>query len=196
MTISNEAIRLTRAQVVALGPCSESRIPKFGRRKTMTASQALDAGASVDDLLWVAGRLGRKDLCVRFALACAQRVAHLNPDARVQAALDATASWLADPTEENRAAAWAAAWAARAARAAWDASNAAAWAAGDAAGDASNAAAWAAGDAAWAARAARAAASNAWDAAWDARAASNAGAGAAVAAEREAQRAIFKEIFG
>ena len=181
MTISNEAIRLTRAQVVALGPCSESRIPKFGRRKTMTASQALDAGASVDDLLWVAGRLGRKDLCVRFALACAQRVAHLNPDARVQAALDATASWLADPTEENRAAAWAAAWAARAARAAWDASNAAAWAAGDAA---------------WAARAARAAASNAWDAAWDARAASNAGAGAAVAAEREAQRAIFKEIFG
>ena len=131
MTVSNEAIRLTRAQVVALNPCSENHIPDFGRRKSMTASQALDAGTTIPNLLWVAGRLGRKDLCVRFALACAQRVAHLNPDARVQAALDATAAWLADPTDRNKAAAWAAdtaAWAAdaaaRAARAAEDAEDA------------------------------------------------------------------------
>ena len=169
MTASNEAIRLTRAQVVALNPCSENHIPDFGRRKSMTASQALDAGTTIPNLLWVAGRLGRKDLCVRFALACAQRVAHLNPDARVQAALDATAAWLADPTDRNKAAAWAAASAARAA--AW----AAAWAARvSAAASAAEYAAWAAASAARAAR--------------DAEDAED--------AEREAQRAIFKEIFG
>ena len=169
MTVSNEAIRLTRAQVVALNPCSENHIPDFGRRKSMTASQALDAGTTIPNLLWVAGRLGRKDLCVRFALACAQRVAHLNPDARVQAALDATAAWLADPTDRNRAAAWAAARAA---------ARAAAWAARAAdAAEAADTASWAADAAAWAARAA--------DAAEDAE-----------DAEREAQRAIFKEIFG
>ena len=172
MTASNEAIRLTRAQVVALNPCSENHIPDFGRRKSMTASQALDAGTTIPNLLWVAGRLGRKDLCVRFALACAQRVAHLNPDARVQAALDATAAWLADPTDRNRAAAEDAAFAARAA--AW----AAAWAARvSAAASAAEYAAWAADTAARAARAAE-----------DAEDAED--------AEREAQRAIFKEIFG
>ena len=172
MTASNEAIRLTRAQVVALNPCSENHIPDFGRRKSMTASQALDAGTTIPNLLWVAGRLGRKDLCVRFALACAQRVAHLNPDARVQAALDATAAWLADPTDRNRAAAWASGVLARAA------ARAAAWAAR--AADAAEAADTAARAADAAARAARAAedAEDAED------------------AEREAQRAIFKEIFG
>lgn len=116
-------IKLTRAQVVALGPCSENRIPDFGRRKSMTAAQALEAGATIDDLLWVAGRLGRKDLIVHFALACAQRVAHLNPDPRVGGALGAAAAWVADPSEENRTAAWAAGAAGAAARAA-------AWAAG------------------------------------------------------------------
>jgi len=165
-----DTIKLTRDQVVALGPCSEDRIPNFGRRKSMSAAQALEAGATIDDLLWVAGQLGRKDLCVKFALACAQRVAHLNPDPRVPAAIDAAAAWVADPSEENRAAARAAGDAARAAGDAW----AAAWAAGAADG-----AAGAAGDAAWAAGdAARAAARAAGD------------------AEREAQRAIFLEIFG
>ena len=161
-----DTIKLTRDQVVALGPCSEDRIPNFGRRKSMSAAQALEAGATIDDLLWVYGQLGRKDLCVKFALACAQRVAHLNPDPRVPAAIDAAAAWVADPSEENRAAA----------RAAGDAAWAA-WAAAGAAGDA------AAGAAAWAA--AGAAARAAW-----------AAARAARAAEREAQRAIFLEIFG
>jgi hypothetical protein len=163
-------ITLTRDQVAALRPCSD-RSHLFGRRKKMGARQALKAGASVDDLLWVANKLGRRDLCVRFALACAQRVAHLNPDPRVQAALDATQAWLDSPTPETDAARAAARDAARAAArdaawAAWDA----AWAAGDA-----GAAAWAAWDAARAA-------------AWD--------AGDAGAAEREAQRLIFLEIFG
>ena len=182
------AIALTPAEVAALRPCSD-RSHLFGRRKKMNARQALEAGASIADLLWVADKLGRKDLCVRFALACAQRVAHMNPDPHVQAALDATARWLDDPTPENyaaraaaRAAAGAAARAAAGAAAraaAWAAAGAAAWAAaGDAAGDAARAAAWdAAGDAVRAA--ARAAA---WAAAGD--------------AELDEQRRIFLEIFG
>ena len=110
-------IRLTKAELTALDPCGlDDRLKLFGRRKSMDARQALEAGVSIDDLLWVAGSLGRKDLCVRYALACAQRVAHLNPDPRVQAALDATAAWIADPSEVNRDAARDAAWdAARAA---------------------------------------------------------------------------------
>ena len=100
------AITLTREQLIALDPCDmDERLKLFGRRKSMNAAQALKAGASIEDLLWVAGKLGRKDLCVRFALACAQRVAHLNPDPRAQAALDATAAWIADPSEENEDAA-------------------------------------------------------------------------------------------
>ena len=202
------AIALTPAEVAALRPCSD-RSHLFGRRKKMNARQALEAGASIADLLWVADKLGRKDLCVRFALACAQRVAHMNPDPRVQAALDATARWLDDPTPENyaaraaaraaagaaaRAAAGAAAWAA-----AWAAAGAAARAA---AGAAARAAAWAAaGAAAWAAAgdaAGDAARAAAWDAAGDAvRAAARAAAWAAAGdAELDEQRRIFLEIFG
>jgi hypothetical protein len=161
-------IKLTRDQVKALRPCSDSHIPDFGRRKAMTAAQALAAGATIEDLLWVADKLGREDLCARFGLECAQRVAYLNSDPRVQAALDATQAWLDNPGPET-AAARAAAWAA--ARAA---ARAAAWAAARAAARA------AAGDAARAA--ARAAARDAaWAAAW--------------AAEQAEQRKIFLRIF-
>ena len=190
------AIALTPAEVAALRPCSDCS-HLFGRRKKMNARQALEAGASIADLLWVADKLGRKDLCVRFALACAQRVAHMNPDPRVQAALDATARWLDDPTPENYAARAAARDAAgdAARAAARDAAGDAAWAA------ARDAARAAAGDAAWAAAmaaagdAARAAArAAAGDAAWAAvRAAAWAAAGDA---ELDEQRRIFLEIFG
>jgi len=135
----------TRAQIAALKPCSLGKLGVFKGRDALTVAEALEAGASIDDLLWVAGRLGLKTECVRFAIACARRVAHLNPDPRVQAAIDAAQAWMDNPTDDNRAA-WAAAWnaaweaecAARAARAAGDAARAA-W---DAAG-----AARAAGDA-------------------------------------------------
>lgn len=131
-------IALTRDQALALKPCSATKVPKF--TGTMNAAQALEAGVSIDDLLWVAGKLGCKELCVDFALRCTQRVAHLNPDPRVRAALDATAAGLADPSEENKVSARAdgaagAAWVAEAAaRAAWvaeaaEAAEAAAWAA-------------------------------------------------------------------
>lgn len=65
----------TRAQIAALKPCSLDKLRVFKGRKTLTVAEALEAGASIDDLLWVAGRLGLKTECVRFAIACAQRVA-------------------------------------------------------------------------------------------------------------------------
>ena len=173
----DKIMTLTKAQLRKLGPCAmapyEHLFPTA--RTRVTARQALDGGVSIPDLLWVAAQMGRKDRCVRFALECAQRVAHLNTDPRVQAALDATKAWLDDPCEATARAAgdaaraawaaWAAAWDARAARAAWAA--------------------------AWAARAA------AWAAAWDARAARAAWAAARAAwdAEEQAQREIFIRIF-
>jgi hypothetical protein len=102
-------ITLTLAQLEALNPCDfEGRKALYGRKRSLSAVQALEAGASISDLLWVAGRLGRKDLCVRFALLCAQRVAHLNSDPRVQAAIDAGFAWLNSPMGAAARAAWAA----------------------------------------------------------------------------------------
>ena len=78
-------------------------------------------------------------------------------DDRPRKAIEAAQTWLKNPTEKNRVAAWAAG---DAAGAAWAAAGDAAWAARAAAGDvagaawaarAALAAAWAAGDAAWAA---------------------------------------------
>lgn len=125
-------VSITREQLREMNPCGlEARMKLFGRRKSLSARHALAAGATVPDLLWVASRLGRKRECVQFALRCAQRVAHLNPDPRVQAALDATQAWIDAPTDAG--AAGAAAWDAGAARAAaWAAARAAARAAEEA----------------------------------------------------------------
>lgn len=168
---------ITKAQLIEMRPCGlAERLARFGAKEEMTVAEALEAGFSVSDILWVAGALGLKAQCVEFAIRCAKRVAHLNADPRVAAAIEAAKAWLAEPSEENRAAAEAAraraaeaAWAARARAAAWTA-----WAAADA--DAADAAAArAAQDAAAAARAAR--------------------ARAGPAIEAEAQRADVIEIF-
>jgi len=138
----------------------------------MSAKQALEAGVSIADLLWVAAKLGHRDLCVRFALACARRVEHLSANPRVKACNDATQAWLDDPCERTRKAA---------ANAAYDAANAA---------NAPNAA--------YAARYAARYAADAADAAYAAYAAAYAAADAAAAArqrERDEQRRLFLEIF-
>ena len=101
-----DMITLTRREVVALGPCSLRRIPVYRGRKALSAGDALEAGVPVEDLLWVASKLGLVRECVQFALACAKEVAHLNLDPRVQAAIDATQAWLDNPTAD--AAEWAA----------------------------------------------------------------------------------------
>lgn len=145
-------LQITRKELLALRPCNaESRAALFVDDATpLTMQEALDKGVLIPDLLWVAARLGRVDLCVRFALACASRVAYLNTDPCVQAALDATQAWLDNPCQETADAAARAAYVARAAtraatRAAARAARAAARAAYAAyAADAADAAAYAA----------------------------------------------------
>lgn len=96
------ALSITRDELLAFNPCGGAdRLALFGRRKSLTAAQALKAGASVRDVLWVVGRMGRKDLCVRFALAAAQRVAHLDRTGTAQPCLDAAGAYVADPSEPN-----------------------------------------------------------------------------------------------
>lgn len=154
--------KLTRAELTALGPCDlDAALALFGRRESVTARQALDAGATVSDLLWVLGALGRGDLCARFAIGEARAVAHLNSNPRVMAAIVAAERCLDDPSEENRDAAADAAWAAAseaaastAARAAARAARAAGWAARAAAGGLGGRARLEALGAAWAAEAA------------------------------------------
>lgn len=169
-------ITLTRAEVEALKPCSLDKLDVFKGRNRLNAREALEAGASVDDLLWVAGKLGLKRECVQFAVAVAERVAHLNPDPRVGAALDAARAWLADPSDDKRAAAFAAGRAARAAAYATKAVIATPDTAATYAARAANAAAFIDTTAFYAAT-------------YAARAASR------DAAEREAQRGIFISIF-
>jgi len=190
-------IKLTYQQVVDLKPCSVLKIPSFGTLRTMSAIQALDAGVSISDLLWVAAKLDRQDLCVQFALACAKRAVHLNTAPPVQRALDAAQAWLDNPNRGT----------ANTAAAAFSAANAAAYTA-SAANAAANAAAYAAAYTANAASAytAAAAASAANTAAYAANAAAYAAAafsaasllerGAAKERERVEQRRIFLSIFG
>ena len=125
----------------------------------------------LDDALWccrVEPQYAREHRL--FAVACARRVEHLNPDPRVKNATDVAERYAnGQATDEELRTAWFAAWAAwaagdardaaptarNAAQAAWAATRDATWASGDAA----LAAAWASGDAAGEA---------AWAAAWDA----------------------------
>ncbi|UVS95681.1 hypothetical protein [Burkholderia glumae] len=136
----------------------------------------------LDDALWSLRCCSGIDRDARlFAVWCARQVEHLMEDQRSKDALDVAERFAnSEATEEERAAAWAAA---------WDAARAAAW---DAARDAARAAAWAAAradarDAAWdAARDAAWAAAR--DAAWDA------ARDAAWAAARAAQAEMFARM--
>ncbi len=123
-------LTITRDQLAALKPCDLPRRLALFRGDMLSVPEALGRGAKISEVLWVVGRLGEKARCVQFAIRCARRVAHLNPDPRVQAALDAASAWLADPSEENRVKA----------RIAADAANAAAANAADAAAAAAAAA--------------------------------------------------------
>jgi hypothetical protein len=205
------ALRLRRAcesrythLVAALGP-------EWGDDDPIPLTRILDING-LDDAIW-ALRANLHPEAAKYSrlYACdsAERVAHLNLDPRVQAAIDtgrryahgeatdyelsaaadAARSAEADGYAAGCAAGYAAGCAAgyAAARAAWDdAARAAAKAADAAWGDAARAAANAAGYAGYAARTVRAAARAAWDAA----------ARAAGCAEREWQEAHFRKMFG
>jgi hypothetical protein len=141
---------ITKEELEALNPCDlDERLKLFGGRERLTVAHALEAGVTVSDVLWTAGRMGHKAECVRFAVACAESVAHLSHDPRVRAAIEAAKAWIASPTEENAAATYVAAYAAdaagvvaahRGARAAAYAARTASYAAADAAAYAADAA--------------------------------------------------------
>ena len=152
--MTTQPITLTLTQLRELEPCHlERHEPLFEAKPSMTVRQALEAGVSIPDLLWVAGRLNLKSQIVAFVARVAREVAHLNSDPRVMAAIKAAEAWVREPSEGNREAAANAADAARAAtRAAW-------------ATAAARAATWVALAAAWAARATAEAAWAAADAA-------------------------------
>ncbi len=177
---------ITVKQIMKWKPC-----PEYPKKRVIeligdgkTPLEICDLNIPSEDRLWVLLRLEIIPELKLHELACdfAQAVAHLNPDPRVQAVIDAKRKWIkGEITNEELAAARAAALAARdaawdAALAAGDAARVAAWvAAGVAAGYAAGVAACDARDAALAAwDAARdAARDDAWVAAgvaaWDAR---------------------------
>ena len=103
--MTNKPLSINKTDLLALKPCDPAqRAALFGRRKSLTAAQAFEAGATIRDVLWVLGKLGRKDLCIEFALQCAQRVAPLDKRGTAQPCIDATRAYVAEPTEENLAA--------------------------------------------------------------------------------------------
>lgn len=71
-------VTLEVGDLIDMQPCDLSkRLALFGERKRLTVRQALKAGASVSDILWVAGRLKLRDQIVEFAKRAAAEVAHL-----------------------------------------------------------------------------------------------------------------------
>ena len=182
MTKSGFEFAMTLAAVRKLSPCKASYdrvaaiLPKHGK---ITASQARDAGCTLDDMVWLASTLARVNPAVErrvmhWAADCAAHVLHIyerdHPtDRRPRAVIKASRDF-ADGKINTAALAAARAAAREAARdaagaAAWDAAWAATWeAAWDAAGAAARAAARdAARDATWeAARAAARAAEEQW----------------------------------
>jgi hypothetical protein len=186
------AITTTLNRIRAHSPCLEgwkellSGLGKTSADDEPLAYSKIAEINGIDDALWCCRAEPQHwKIWHLYAVWCGRQVQHLMTDPRSVAALDVAerhANGLA--TDEELAAARAAAWAAARA-AAWAAARGAAWeaawdaawaAAGAAARDAAGGAAWAAaGDAAWAAAGAAArdaaggaAGGAAWDAAWDA----------------------------
>jgi len=105
-------ITLTRQQLIDLKPCDLSeRLKLFGVRDKLTIRQAIKAGATVSDLLWVAGRRGPEALpsIVTFARNAAARAP---ADAAYAASSSARAAAYA-ASSSARAAEYAARYAAR-----------------------------------------------------------------------------------
>ncbi|MCA8376319.1 hypothetical protein LGM80_23430 [Burkholderia multivorans] len=160
----------------------------------------------IDDALWSLRCVSGADRDIRlFAVWCVRQVEHLMQDQRSKDALDVAERFAnGNASDEELAAAWAAArdaardaaWDA-ARTAAWDAARATAWAAArDAAWDAARTAAWDAARATARAAAWDAARDAARDAAWDAArtAAWDAARATAWAAARAAQTEMFKRM--
>ena len=69
--------RLTKTELLNLKPCDkEARIATFGKANSMNAKEAFDAGFTISDLCWVAGKLKQNKKLVLFAKKCAESVSH------------------------------------------------------------------------------------------------------------------------
>lgn len=77
--------KISYAELSAFSPCGD-REPLFKGKSTLTVRQAIKAGASVGDILWVAGRLGLGRLCAEFANRCSARCASYPDSAAATAA--------------------------------------------------------------------------------------------------------------
>ena len=174
-------IYTTLNKIRSHGPCSDGwtkLLRHLGKTQAddepVSLLTILDSNG-LDDALWCLRAVDGHEREMRlYAVWCARQVQHLMTDPRSVAALDVAERHAnGEATDEELAAAWAAAWDA-ARDAAWYAARAAAW------------------DAAWAA-----ARDAAWAAARDAaRAAARAAVRAAArAAARDAQAAEFRRVF-
>lgn len=66
---------LTYEELRSLGTCNLERYRElFKGRETLNVAEALDAGATVEEILWVAMKLGYRRECLSFALKCRDRV--------------------------------------------------------------------------------------------------------------------------
>ena len=130
---------MTWAQIKALDPCLSERdavrrllkakFPDYQTR-ALTLQDAADAGVSLNNLIWIAGRADERKGRL-FAADCAARVSHLTTDPRSHEAIQCARLFArGEISAERLSAAWGAAWAAwDAARAAWGAAWATATAA-------------------------------------------------------------------
>jgi hypothetical protein len=137
-------------ELVKIGAC-QIAINWVGDRDIITAWKECD---NINWMMWLADHCNiEKKYFVMIACACARTALQYvtKGEERPLRAIEAAEKWIKNPTEENRDAAYAAAYAANAAANAANAANAAAYAA-----DAANAA-YAAANAAYAANAANAA---------------------------------------
>ncbi len=108
--MTTQPITLTLAQLRKLKPCDlEPHKPLFKGKRSVSVRKALEAGVSISDLLCVAGKLDLKPQIVTFAAKVAREIAHLNPDPRVKAAIEAAEAWVREPNGANQEAARAAA---------------------------------------------------------------------------------------
>ena len=150
--------KITVREIMKFGPCDRYnvftvfKLIKFGK----IPLEILDLPISKSDKFWLLLRPEYIPIKQLHILACdfAQDVAHMNPDPRVQAAIDAKRLWidgkitdeeLEKAADAARAASWdadAAAWATAKDTAAWAAARA--YAAASSATDAAARAAWAA----------------------------------------------------
>ena len=95
-------LKITLSELLALKPCfPKERKALFGRRKTMDVATALKRGATIHDILWAAAKVGRRDLCIKFALACAVRAEKFDKTGTSKSCNDATAAYIADPSPAN-----------------------------------------------------------------------------------------------